>query len=170
VVVEERRCISFEVRSSKLKDSYLRSSPRKICPEVEPEPERQARTAVDVLDTSLTPAALQKLSRSVADLSKVGEAKVTPSSGGEGKPEKTLLGRLADKTRSRAEKRRRRDQLRRSASRQALASSADDISGGHLGPAAFEEFDDEEDSDDSDDGDDDLMHEEGGDGDVSRRD
>ena len=44
----------------------LQRSPQ-ICPEVEPEPAGDTVSAV--LDTSLTPAALKKLSRSVMDLS-----------------------------------------------------------------------------------------------------
>ena len=61
------RTIIESYRNNYRSTSDLLSQTGQICPEVEPEPAGDTVSAV--LDTSLTPAALKKLSRSVMDLS-----------------------------------------------------------------------------------------------------
>ena len=72
-VYRPKNCVRVAVPSCELTTNPRTT--KQICPEVEPE--AASETVSEVLDTSLTPAALKKLSKSVMDLSAPSLSDVT---------------------------------------------------------------------------------------------
>ncbi len=68
-----------------------------ICPEVDPSDSDDLAGVEDVFDSSLTPAALKKLSRSVMDISALSEMKDISQSTSELMTKGGVLGKLARK-------------------------------------------------------------------------